>query len=57
MLCIEIIFGVIILRFVPCKLAIDSLLIDTEIDWVAYMEQVEIYLSGERDYTKYIVSS
>lgn len=27
-------------------------MIDTEIDWVAYMEQVAQYISGERDYTK-----
>jgi alpha-1,3-mannosyltransferase len=27
-------------------------LTDTEIDWQAYMEQVEQYVSGERDYTK-----
>src|SRR5258707_12815300 len=26
--------------------------IDTEIDWKAYMEQIEQYLAGERDYTK-----
>ena len=26
-------------------------LVDTEIDWVAYMQQVEQYVSGERDYT------
>ena len=25
---------------------------DTEIDWRAYMEQVELYMAGERDYTK-----
>lgn len=25
---------------------------DTEIDWKAYMEQVELYIDGERDYTK-----
>jgi alpha-1,3-mannosyltransferase len=25
---------------------------DTEIDWVAYMEQVSQFVSGERDYTK-----
>lgn len=25
--------------------------IDTEIDWIAYMQQVEQYLDGERDYT------
>lgn len=25
---------------------------DTEIDWVAYMEQVRVFLGGERDYTR-----
>jgi alpha-1,3-mannosyltransferase len=25
---------------------------DTEIDWVAYMQQVSQFVSGERDYTK-----
>lgn len=25
---------------------------DTEIDWKAYMEQVQQYIDGERDYTK-----
>ena len=25
---------------------------DTEIDWKAYMEQVEQYVNGEHDYTK-----
>ena len=25
---------------------------DTEIDWKAYMEQISIYLKGERDYKK-----
>jgi hypothetical protein len=27
-------------------------LLDTEIDWEAYMQQIEQYVSGERDYTK-----
>jgi alpha-1,3-mannosyltransferase len=27
-------------------------LIDTEIDWQAYMQQIDQYVSGERDYTK-----
>jgi alpha-1,3-mannosyltransferase len=26
--------------------------VDTEIDWEAYMQQIEQYVSGERDYTK-----
>lgn len=26
--------------------------IDTEIDWKAYMQEVEGFLNGERDYTK-----
>ena len=25
---------------------------DTEIDWKAYMEQIQLYVDGERDYTK-----
>lgn len=25
---------------------------DTEIDWIAYMQEVQAYLQGERDYTK-----
>lgn len=25
---------------------------DTEIDWIAYMQQISQFLSGERDYTK-----
>lgn len=29
-----------------------SYFIDTEIDWKAYMEEVEFYVAGERDYTK-----
>lgn len=43
-----------IIQRVPCKLkrhAYISNVADTEIDWKAYMEQVEIYLKGERDYT------
>jgi alpha-1,3-mannosyltransferase len=31
---------------VACRLA------DTEIDWVAYMQEVSGFLGGERDYTK-----
>jgi alpha-1,3-mannosyltransferase len=27
-------------------------MLDTEIDWEAYMQQVQQYVSGERDYTK-----
>lgn len=32
------------------KLTLD--MVDTEIDWVAYMEQVELFLGGEKDYTR-----
>lgn len=27
-------------------------LIDTKIDWPAYMQQVKIFLDGERDYSR-----
>lgn len=26
--------------------------LDTEIDWIAYMQEVEGFINGERDYTK-----
>lgn len=26
--------------------------VDTEIDWMAYMEQIELFLGGEKDYTR-----
>jgi hypothetical protein len=29
-----------------------TLMIDTEIDWIAYMQEVEGFILGERDYTK-----
>ena len=41
---LEIILGSAIIYKVPY----------TEIDWVAYMQQVEIFLGGERDYSKII---
>ncbi|KAK2766967.1 dolichyl-P-Man:Man(5)GlcNAc(2)-PP-dolichol alpha-1,3-mannosyltransferase [Arachnomyces sp. PD_36] len=31
--------------------ALNSIQADTEIDWTTYMQQVSLYLSGERDYT------
>jgi hypothetical protein len=31
-------------------------LLDTEIDWVAYMQQVETFLSGDLNYYHYTVS-
>lgn len=43
---------------VPCKhcsipaILNDADCLDTEIDWVAYMQQISQFLSGERDYTK-----
>lgn len=38
--------------FVPCPLymTVNVSLSDTEIDWRAYMQEVEGYLSGERNY-------
>ena len=38
----ELFLCLLIIRFIPY----------TEIDWVAYMQQVEIFLNGERDYMK-----
>ena len=50
----------VIIRFVKC--AMPALLVptehvnervftDTEIDWVTYMHHIELYLSGERNYS------
>jgi len=36
----ELVLGLLVIWFVPY----------TEIDWVAYMDQVKIFVSGERDY-------
>jgi alpha-1,3-mannosyltransferase len=36
-----------------CSLTTNALA-DTEIDWTAYMQQIEIYLKGERDYKKIV---
>lgn len=30
--------------------------LDTEIDWVAYMQQIETYLSGDKNYNHFMVS-
>ena len=43
-ICLEIVLGIGIIYKIPY----------TEIDWVAYMQQVEIFLGGERDYSKII---
>jgi alpha-1,3-mannosyltransferase len=44
----------VLLRIPPIGMAIMVLtcMVDTEIDWTAYMEQIQQYISGERDYTK-----
>ena len=49
----------LVIKFVPCKASpfVQSLLrpthaIDTEIDWKTYMVHIDLYLSGERDYSK-----
>ena len=59
-LLIEACLGLVILKFVPCNYYhhySDPLLLDTEIDWVAYMQQVETYLSGDKNYNHYMVST
>ena len=56
-LILEAVVGVFILNFVPCNRNVYHTLslIDTEIDWVAYMQQIETYLSGDKDYNHYMV--
>ena len=34
----------------------DDDVLDTEIDWVAYMQQIETYHSGDLDYSHYMVT-
>jgi len=48
----------LIISHIPCRStdshhlhAILMLIADTEIDWKAYMEQIEQFVNGERDYT------
>lgn len=57
----ELIFNTIIIHKVSCKVGslktttiffIHRVHLDTEIDWVAYMQEVEGFISGERDYLK-----
>lgn len=53
----------VIIKKVPCRSAIctfiilplkyaDTSITDTEIDWKAYMEQIQLFQDGEREYTK-----
>ena len=59
-LLIEACLGLVILKFVPCNYYhhySDPFSLDTEIDWVAYMQQVETYLSGDKNYNHYMVST
>ena len=53
--------GLVIIWKVPCEYLLDhltscfrrkELMIDTKIDWPAYMQQVSGFRDGERDYTK-----
>src|SRR2546430_12788731 len=48
----------IVIWKIPCKVTsadvrdrVANFCIDTEIDWIAYMEQVSQFIAGERDYT------
>ena len=41
-----------ILNFHPCVCILFSLDLDTEIDWVAYMQEVEGVVNGTYDYTQ-----
>ena len=49
----------LIIRFVSCSCTDSSMMpsdvhfyLDTEIDWETYMYQVQLYIKGERDYSK-----
>lgn len=41
----------LVLEFVLCRIIVERVAY-TEIDWIAYMQEVESYLDGERDYMK-----
>jgi hypothetical protein len=54
-LILEAIVGLAILLFCPCKSSIldhDSVI---DRDWSAYMEQIDVYRSGDKDYINYEV--
>lgn len=59
----EFVLSTLIILKVPCNVYYSNTLsnknyllirkhIDTEIDWIAYMQEVEGFILGERDYTK-----
>lgn len=61
LLLLDALLCVVIIKKVPCEslnaihiggILTDSILSDTEIDWKAYMEQIQLYEDGEREYTK-----
>lgn len=63
LLVLDAVLCLVIIKKVPCRPSIDvsiaSHLIyanasipDTEIDWKAYMEQIQLFQDGEREYTK-----
>ncbi|KAF9361534.1 dolichyl-P-Man:Man(5)GlcNAc(2)-PP-dolichol alpha-1,3-mannosyltransferase [Mortierella sp. AD094] len=45
----EILLNFIIIKKIPCKYYVEY---HTEIDWIAYMQEVSGYLNGETDYMK-----
>ena len=49
LLLFEILLNVVIIEKVPCIARFSP--IDTEIDWIAYMQEVGGFLGGEWDYT------
>jgi alpha-1,3-mannosyltransferase len=55
----ELVLSTFIIHKVACKIRIKICIrdinlvrLDTEIDWIAYMQEVEGFILGERDYTK-----
>ena len=54
---LEVVLGALVLKFVPCKRKlVKHWLLDTEIDWVAYMQIVEPYIKGDKNYLNFNVS-
>ena len=54
-LTLEVIIGLSILLLCPCKPPPFSHILDDDVDFSSYMEQITIYQSGDLDYKHYMV--